>query len=335
MNSTKANILTDQFGRVHDYLRISLTERCNLRCTYCMPAEGIQLRPRSQFMNTNEVLALAQTFVDLGVTKIRLTGGEPLVRNDAREVIEGLAKLPVSLAISTNGILVDKFIDTFKAANLNSINISLDSLREEKFNKITRRENFKEVLSNIHLLLKENFHVKLNAVIMKGLNEDEIVDFVEFTKHNKVHFRFIEFMPFNGNNWDWSKGFSYKEVMTLLDAAYGDKVEKLQDSKNDTAKSYKIKNYAGTFAVISSVTNPFCDSCNRLRLTADGKLKNCLFSQNETDLLSSFRDGKDIKPLIFESVWKKKSTRGGMESFEDLSNQELNQQNRSMITIGG
>lgn len=336
MERSKGNtILLDQFGRAHNYLRISLTERCNLRCVYCMPAEGIALRPKSQFMTTEEVVGIAKTFVSLGVTKIRLTGGEPLVRNDAKEIIEELSKLNVDLAISSNGILVDKFIDTFKANGVRSINISLDSLKEEKLNSVTRRNHFNDILSNIHLLIKENFHVKLNAVIMKGINDDEVLDFVQFTKENPVHFRFIEFMPFNGNKWDWSKGLSYKEMMHIIESGYVNKVLKLEDKKNDTAKSYKIEDFKGTFAVISTVTNPFCDSCNRLRLTADGKMKNCLFSQSETDLLTAFRNGDDIRPIIFENVWKKKSTRGGMESFEEFADASLNQKNRSMISIGG
>lgn len=334
-NLNGKNGLSDQFGRVHDYLRISLTERCNLRCVYCMPEEGVQLKPQAHFMNREEVLALASAFVKLGVSKIRLTGGEPLVRNDAREIIEDLSRLPVKLALSTNGILVDKFIDTFKSCKLSSLNISLDSLREEKFNTVTRRNHFETVMTNIRLLLKENFHLKLNAVIMKGVNDDEIIDFIEFTKEHHVHFRFIEFMPFNGNKWDWSKGLSYKEMMEKVNAGYPGRVQKLIDSKNDTSKSYKIQGFMGTFAVISSVTNPFCDSCNRLRLTADGKMKNCLFSGNETDLLSAFRNGEDVDQLIRKSVWNKKAVRAGMDSFEEFSDASLNQKNRSMITIGG
>lgn len=335
MDYSNYNSLTDQFGRGHDYLRISLTERCNLRCFYCMPEAGVELRPRSQFMSKEEIIVIAKTFVNLGVKKIRLTGGEPLVRTDAREIIEELSKLPIELAITTNGILVDKFIDTFKSCNLNSINISLDSLQEEKLNKITRRNYFNNIISNIRLLIKENFHVKLNAVIMRGVNDDEIIDFIEFTKENNVHFRFIEFMPFNGNKWDSTKGLSYKEMMAIVNAGYNEKVLKLEDKKNDTAKNYQIKDYKGTFAVISSVTNPFCDSCNRLRLTADGKMKNCLFSGNESDLLAALRNGEEIVPLILESVWNKKEKRGGMNSMVDFANPLLNQRNRSMVAIGG
>ncbi len=158
------SIIKDQFGRVHDYLRISLTERCNLRCFYCMPEEGISLRPRSQFMTKEEIVSIAKSFVSLGVNKIRLTGGEPLVRNDAKDIIMELSKLPVELAITTNGILVDKFIDTFKFSGLNSVNVSLDTLQREKMSKITRRNYFDTILNNINTLVKQNFHVKLNAV---------------------------------------------------------------------------------------------------------------------------------------------------------------------------
>lgn len=329
------NILTDKFGREHDYLRISLTERCNLRCLYCMPAEGIPLRPRSEFMSKIEIIEIAKTFVQLGVKKIRLTGGEPLVRKDTKEIIEGLSQLPVELAITTNGILVDAFIDTFISCGLKTVNVSLDSLKKEKFNTITRRDYFDRVMSNILLLIQNNFHVKLNAVIIRNLNDDELIDFIEFTKNLEVHYRFIEFMPFSGNRWDRSKGLSYSEIMSAVQQHYGHSAERIEDRKNDTAKNYRIKNYKGTFAVISSVTNPFCDTCNRLRLTADGKIKNCLFSNYETDLLTAFRNGEDITSLIRGNVWDKKSSRGGMVTFEDYSNPERYQQNRTMTAIGG
>lgn len=334
MSIASQNII-DQFGRVHDYLRISLTERCNLRCFYCMPEEGILLRPRDQFMSKDEVLGIANTFVNLGIKKIRLTGGEPLVRKDAHDIIEGLSKLPIELAITTNGVLVHQFVDLFKKIGLRSINVSLDSLNKENLHKITRRDYFDTIMSNVIMLLREGFHVKLNAVLMKGVNDHELTDFVEFTKQHQVHFRFIEFMPFDGNKWDWSKGVSYKEIMSQLNHVYHNNIQRIEDAKNDTAKNYKIQGYAGTFAIISSVTNPFCDTCNRVRLTADGKLKNCLFSNTETDLLTSYRKGYDIKSLILDSVWKKKSMRGGMNTFQKFSDATIYSQNRSMVAIGG
>lgn len=330
MEPTIRNI-SDQFGRVHDYLRISLTERCNLRCFYCMPENGIELRPKSQFMNKEEVIQMAKIFVSLGVKKIRLTGGEPLVRNDAREIITELSKLPVELAISTNGILVDKYLDTFISSGLKSVNVSLDSLKRDKLNTITRRNYFDTIISNINLLIKNNFHVKLNAVVMRGVNDDEIIDFIEFTKTNNIHFRFIEFMPFDGNKWDWSRGLSYKEILDTVKLRYRNDFTRIEDRKNDTSKNFKVNGYAGTFAIISSVTNPFCDTCNRLRLTADGKIKNCLFSNSETDLLSAMRKGEDIIPLIQETVWHKKSVRAGMNTLEDFGKLK----NRSMVAIGG
>lgn len=327
--------ITDQFGRIHDYLRISLTERCNLRCFYCMPEEGIVLRPKSNFMTQEELLNIAGTFVSMGVKKIRLTGGEPLVRNDAAEIMKALGKFPIELVITTNGVVADRFIPAFHEAGIRTINVSLDSLQPEKLRKITRRDHVDQVMNNIELLLREGFRIKLNAVLIKGVNDDEILDFIEFTKDRPLSFRFIEFMPFDGNQWDWSKGVSYKEIMEKVQVRYGESLERLQDSPNDTSRNYRIHGYAGSFAVISSVSNPFCDTCNRLRLTADGKIKNCLFSGGETDLLGALRSGKDIKPLIYESVWFKKAKRGGMDSFEDLSDPTKHRNNRTMTAIGG
>jgi cyclic pyranopterin phosphate synthase len=340
MGSNEKNII-DQFGRVHDYLRISLTERCNLRCFYCMPEEGIALRPKAEFMRTDEVIRMAEIFVGLGVKKIRLTGGEPLVRSDAHEIIRNLSKLKtplslggggeVELAITTNGLLIDKFLDTIKTSGIRSINVSLDSLNKEKFNFITRRNDFDKVMANINLLLDEEYHVKVNAVVIKGVNEEEIADFVQWTSDKNVHVRFIEFMPFDGNMWDFSKVVSLDAILAKVRERFGEKITRISDRKNDTSKNYSIAGFKGTFAIISSVTNPFCDTCNRLRLTADGKIKNCLFSDSETDLLSAMRRGEEIVPLIREAVWNKKSKLGGIASFENLEKRK----NRAMISIGG
>jgi molybdenum cofactor biosynthesis protein A len=325
--------LRDQFGRVHDYLRISLTERCNLRCFYCMPEEGIEKRPRDEFMTTEELLHIADTFVQLGVKKIRLTGGEPLVRKDAGKILKALSVHPVELGITTNGILVHQYLDDFLASGMKSINVSLDSLDAEKQAKISRRDYFPQIMDNIHLLLKNDFHVKVNAVIMQGVNEQEVADFVEWTKDLPLHVRFIEFMPFDGNQWNWAKKVSSAEMMAAIEARFGtDQLERIADRPNDTARNYRIAGYQGTFGMISPVTNPFCDSCNRIRLTADGKLKNCLFSQSETDLLGALRRGEDIVSLIRTSIWDKKAARGGMTSFELEGAMHTN---RSMIKIGG
>lgn len=332
----KKNILQDSHGRNHAYLRISLIERCNLRCSYCMPEEGVQLSPKSHLMTYEEIYEIAKTFVKHGVTKIRLTGGEPLIRKDIPVILEKLATLPVELSITSNAIIIDKFIDVLKVNKVNKINVSLDSLDREKFKHITRRDQFEKVYSNIFLLIKEGFNVKVNAVLMKGFNDNEIIDFINFTKDLPISVRFIEFMPFDGNKWDMSKMVSYKEVMACVNTSFAkDHIERLQDAPNDTSKNYKIKGYQGSFAIISSVTNPFCDSCNRLRLTANGQLKNCLFSATESDLLTTLRQGNSIEPIIQKAVQAKFKIRGGMDTLEKLQEPKLHNNNRSMITIGG
>ncbi|MEW4925734.1 GTP 3',8-cyclase MoaA [Algibacter sp. 2305UL17-15] len=332
----KTNILQDTHGRDHSYLRISLIERCNLRCTYCMPEEGVKLSPKSHLMTYEEIYEIAKTFVNHGVTKIRLTGGEPLIRKDIPVILEKLATLPVELSMTSNAVIIDKFIAVLKKYNVNKINVSLDSLDAGKFKHITRRHEFQKVYNNILVLVKEGFTVKVNAVLMKGFNDNEIIDFIHFTKDLPISVRFIEFMPFDGNKWDMSKMVSYAEVMDYVNEAFPeDKVERLQDAPNDTSKNYKIKGYKGSFAIISSVTNPFCDSCNRLRLTANGQLKNCLFSSGELDLLTTLRAGKSIEPVIQKAVQTKLKVRGGMDTLKKLQEPKLHNNNRSMITIGG
>jgi len=330
------HILTDSFEREHTYLRISLTELCNLRCTYCMPEEGIQLSPKSHIMTFDEIYTIAKTFVDNGVTKIRLTGGEPLARKNVEVILKRLATLPVELSITTNAVIIDKFIDVLKACNINNINVSLDSLKADKFNTITRRNHFAKVYNNILLLIKEGFNVKLNAVLIKGFNDDEIIDFINFTKTQVISVRFIEFMPFDGNKWDKVKMMSYTEVMDTVRSEFEqNQITRIHDAKNDTSKNYKIDGYQGSFGIISSITNPFCDSCNRIRLTANGYLKNCLFSSTESNLLTPLRAGKDISALIEKTVKSKIKTRGGMDTLEKLESPDLHSKNRSMIAIGG
>lgn len=330
----KEHNLTDTFGRKHDYLRISLTEKCNLRCTYCMPAEGIQLRDKSIFMQSDEVIAIAKEFVELGVKKIRLTGGEPLVKKGIEKVLNELGKLPVELSLTTNAILIDKYIDDIQNAGITSINVSLDSLQADRFNAISRRDYFERIMSNIQLLIDRNFEVKVNVVLMRGTNDDEIIDFIEWSRNEKIEIRFIEFMPFDGNNWNKEQTVSFQEIIDIVTLQYGEnEIQKIQDNPNDTTRHFKITGAKGNFGIISTVTNPFCDTCNRLRLTADGKIKNCLFSNEEVDLLSAHRKDEPLSVLIQSSVLSKKKGLGGMK---DFSQTELDSyENRSMIAIGG
>ncbi|AWK06882.1 GTP 3',8-cyclase MoaA [Flavobacterium crocinum] len=329
-------ILTDGFGRKHNYLRISLLEKCNLRCTYCMPADGIALSPKASLMTAEEIFAIAQTFAQNGVDKIRLTGGEPLLRKDFPEIVSKLSTLDISLSLTTNGILIDRHLETLKEFKVKKINLSLDTLVSSKFASITLRNQFEKVVDNLHLLLNNEFHVKVNVVLIKGFNDNEIVDFVKLTQFLPISVRFIEFMPFAGNEWDRSKMVSQKEILSLVETVFAtDEIQKLEDEKNFTSRNYKINGFQGDFGIISSITNPFCDSCNRIRLTADGKIKNCLFSNSETDLLTAFRNGESIANLISESIQNKKKVRAGMATVEEIDDPTLHFDNRSMIAIGG
>jgi molybdenum cofactor biosynthesis protein A len=329
-------VLKDQFGRKHDYLRISLIEKCNLRCQYCMPEEGIPLTPSKFIMNASEIESLAKIFVGMGVKKIRLTGGEPLLRKDFEDILSRLSKLDVDLSITTNGILADRFLPIFKKHQLKKVNFSLDTLKEERFKEITRRSGYEKTMENLDLFIREGFEVKLNIVLMKGINDDEVVDFVKFTKDLPISARFIEFMPFDGNKWDRSKMVSEQEVLSAVGSTLGsENLIALPDEENLTARKFQIKGYQGNFGVISSVTNPFCGTCNRIRLTANGRIKNCLFSNQETDLLTALRAGEDVEQLILESILRKKAVRAGMDNLEKLSDPNLHSDNRSMIAIGG
>lgn len=325
-------ILTDAFGRGHDYLRISLVDSCNLRCTYCMP-ENIRFLPPSKLMSADEIFGIASVFVDAGVRKIRLTGGEPLLRRDAHEILRKLGSLPVELAITTNATLLHEFLDVFEEIGLHSLNISLDTLDAERFAAITRRDQFALVKANIDQALQRGFRVKVNMVVMRDLNEDELIDFVALGENADLHMRFIEFMPFDGNAWNWEKVFSYDEMLTKIGTRYA--IEKLSDKPHSTSKAHRVPGFKGTFSVISTVTKPFCEGCNRLRLTAEGKLRNCLFAKAETDLLAAFRAGEDLRPLIAASVGAKAQRLGGLPEFQDQEALHAQLSKRAMVKIGG
>jgi cyclic pyranopterin phosphate synthase len=298
-----------------------------------MPEEEYEFTPTSRLMQPDEIESISKIFVAQGVNKIRLTGGEPLVRKDAGKIILSLSKLPVKLTLTTNGTRVHEFIELLKEANIQTLNISLDTLQSDRFLLLTRRDQFKQVYDNIQLLIRNGFQVKVNVVVMKGMNDGEINDFIEWTKDTPIQIRFIEFMPFSGNRWTSNKVFTWQEILDLVQTKYP--IVRLDDEIHDTAKKYTVPGHAGSFAVISTMTSPFCSGCNRMRLTADGKMKNCLFSKEETDLLTAFRNGEDILPLIQKSIASKAKELGGQftADFEQVHAEEI--QNRSMITIGG
>lgn len=322
-------MLTDRFGRIHNYLRISLTDACNLRCAYCMPEHPV-FSPREKLMSSSECVHLAEKFVRLGVTKIRLTGGEPLVRSDAREILGGIAALRVAglreLTLTTNGVFLHEFEDDLKDAGVTSLNISLDTLMPDRFRMISKRDHLHRVVSNIHLMLERKFNVKVNMVVMKGMNDDEVIDFINWTRDYPLHVRFIEFMPFSGNKWEDKRLIKSEELQKRARSFFS--VEELSRKKHDTSRAFKVTGFEGTFAFISTMSEPFCGDCNRLRLTADGKIKNCLFSKGELDLLKALRNGEDVQDLILASLKLKEKQWGGQQLFGQV-------ENRSMVSIGG
>lgn len=284
-------------------------------------------------MQVDEIEHIARKFVDLGVKKIRLTGGEPMVRKEFPEILSRISKLPVELSLTTNAVLAHKYIENLKAAGVQSLNISLDTLNAETFKKITKRDQFQRVWDNILLMLNEGFRVKINVVGIEGVIEKEILDFVAITKDLPLHVRIIEFMPFEGNHWDSKKVVTAEQMLNWVEQEYD--MVKLKDEPHATAKKYKAIGHEGTFAFITTMTQHFCGDCNRMRITADGKMKNCLFGSEEMDLLGTLRKGEDIEPLIRTSVLRKFKVMGGQFSNSYTGAEASQLKNRSMIKIGG
>ncbi|XP_054716310.1 molybdenum cofactor biosynthesis protein 1-like [Uloborus diversus] len=332
VSSTVSPALIDTFERRHNYLRISLTEKCNLRCQYCMPEEGVNLSPSSQLLTTKEIILLCSLFSKLGVNKVRLTGGEPLVRKDIVEIVKSLKDLKSlnTIGITTNGIVLHKKLKELKEAGLNAINISLDTMVPSKFEFLTRRRGWDNVVHSIHSALEMGFDpVKINCVVMKGINDDELCSFVKFTENQKVDVRFIEYSPFSGNKWNNKKMVPYLSMIDIIKKEYPE-LKRSQDKPNDTAKAYKIPNFKGQIGFITSMTENFCGSCNRLRITADGHLKVCLFGKEEVSLRDILRKGNSEEELIHvisTAVLDKKKQHAGMFNL-------MKGENRPMILIG-
>nr|XP_045365312.1 molybdenum cofactor biosynthesis protein 1 isoform X3 [Camelus bactrianus] len=320
--------LTDSFGRRHSYLRISLTEKCNLRCQYCMPEEGVPLTPKADLLTTEEILTLARLFVKEGVDKIRLTGGEPLIRPDVVNIVAQLRQLEGlrTIGITTNGINLARLLPQLQKAGLSAINISLDTLVPAKFEFIVRRKGFHKVMEGIHKAIELGYSpVKVNCVVMRGLNEDELLDFVALTKGLPLDVRFIEYMPFDGNKWNFKKMVSYKEMLDTLRQRWPE-LEKLPEEESSTAKAFKIPGFQGQVSFITSMSEHFCGTCNRLRITADGNLKVCLFGNSEVSLRDHLRAGaseEELLSIIGAAVGRKKRQHAGMFNISQMKNRPM------------
>jgi cyclic pyranopterin phosphate synthase len=299
-----------------------------------MPDEGdYTAAPAAHLMQEDELIAIATYFVQAGVRKIRLTGGEPLVRKDVASIIERLSQLPVQLAITTNATRLHLFENTLRKSSIRHVNISLDTLNRERYQMITRRDVLGQVLRNISMMLAAEYKVRINMVVVKGLNEEEIIDFVALTRDQDLEVRFIEFMPFTGNNWSSGKVYTLEEILQHVSTRYA--FAAVEQEAHDTARRFRVQGHKGTFAVISTMSQHFCGDCNRIRLTADGKLKNCLFSREETDLLQAFRQGHNLSQLIAANISAKAAQLGGQFQTGLTDMEAAAIQNRSMISIGG
>lgn len=308
-----SDFLTDTFHRQHDYLRISVTERCNLRCVYCMPEEGVPLSPSRELLTTPEIVMLSSVFVSQGVTKIRLTGGEPTVRRDIVPLMHQIGALRSrglrELCLTTNGISLHRKLDSMVEAGLTGINLSLDTLDPWQFQIMTRRKGFDAVQRSIDRLLEMNragagIKLKINCVVMRGVNDREVLPFVDLTRDKDIEIRFIEYMPFDGNKWNKHKMLGYNEMLDMIRVKYPT-LQKVQDHKNDTSKTWHVPGFAGRIGFITSMTHNFCGTCNRLRITGDGNLKVCLFGNAEVslrDLLRQSNGGEPIDQEVYEAM---------------------------------
>jgi len=299
-----------------------------------MPAEGVPLRPKTDILTFEEIERLSSLFASLGINKIRLTGGEPLVRKDVENLVRIVARIPgiEELAITTNGLLLDSKLDKLKAAGVTHLNISLDTLRPERFVEIARRPGHEKVLRAIDNALELGYApIKINCVVLKGFNDDELVDFVELGRERALDIRFIEFMPFNGNEWSPGEFMSYRAMLEIVESKLDGELESLGPCQNEVSKGYRVPGFVGTVGFISSMSDDFCSGCNRLRITADGNLKVCLFGRSELSLRDAMRSGKsdsNLEALIRDSVQKKKASHDGMLAIAA-------QPGRPMILIGG
>lgn len=325
--------IVDQFDRVFDYVRIAVNERCNLRCVYCMPEEGVPFLPREKLVGTSEIIRIVRILSQLGVRKVRFTGGEPLLNNDIERLVFEASRTPgiETVHLTTNGLFLKDKAELLRRAGLDGINISLDTLDHHKYIKITRRQGLNRVLEALMVALALPLKsVKLNVVTMRDFNHDEIGDFVELTKEHRLTVRFIELMPFDAHQiWKTGKFLSAEKMLDILTELYPD----LQPGKGSSTEYnvFRIPGYRGKFAVIPSFTRSLCEGCTRIRVTADGKIRNCLYSDNEFNLRDLMRRGAadtEIRTLFRQAMWVK--SEDGWEAQHQGDNHR-----ESMTQIGG
>jgi cyclic pyranopterin phosphate synthase len=325
--------LIDSYGRRHNNLRISVTDRCNIRCVYCMP-ENPQFLPREQILSFEEIERFVRVVVPLGIDKIRLTGGEPLVRRDLPVLVQKLAAIPVikDIGLTTNGILLSEHARPLWNAGLRRINVSLDTMDPETFQKITRRPGFEQVIEGILAAKAAGFDpVKINAVAMKGCTEEDILPLARFAREHVLEMRFIEYMPLDGGVWERGKVLFGAEILDCLRQGIGPLEPAPNQDPRAPAVDYDYCDGGGRVGLIASVSRPFCMSCNRIRLTSDGKLRNCLFSLEETDIRALLRTGasdNEIAEAVRQSVAAK------WEGHE-INTARFIQPERLMHSIGG
>lgn len=327
--------LIDALGRVHNSLRISVTDRCNIRCFYCMPEENVRFRPRQELLSFEEITRLTHIMASLGVRKLRLTGGEPLVRSDLPKLVELLAAVPGidEIALTTNGILLADQAEALKAAGLTRVNISLDAMTEETFRRISRRDGLDRVIEGIHAAKRVGFSpIRLNTVAIKGITEPEIPALAKFARDERMELRFIEFMPLDADqNWENSQVLTGDEIRRQLEAAIGPLEPAERTDHSQPAMDFVYRDGGGSVGFINPVSQPFCGDCNRLRVTAEGQLRNCLFSTVEWDARALLRAGAtddELADLVRACVLAKKPGHG-------IDSSEFVRPERAMYQIGG
>jgi cyclic pyranopterin phosphate synthase len=326
--------LVDGHGRAIGDVRISVTDRCNFRCQYCMPAEGLPWLERTALLSYEEIERLVRLLASMGVHDVRLTGGEPLVRKELWRLVEALSAIPEveDLSLTTNGYLLTRQVEQLVAAGLKRINVSLDSLAPDRFFQLTRRDSLAQVLEGLEAAQRhpELRPIKVNVVALKDFTEDEVLRFAEFARQHPYEVRFIEFMPLDADRaWTRDKVLPNAEIVRMIDEVYP--LEPMGRERHGTARRYRFRDGTGEMGFISPVSEPFCGDCNRIRLTAEGELRTCLFSMNETDLRGPLRAGAtdaELEELIRDAVWRK-------ELKHHVNDPGFVQPPRTMSQIGG